>query len=75
MHHLFLRRAALTLFALALFALPTAAYAQDGESASAPAGIGALILLLGIAALLAVGGFYMSANRAVRRDERDETAE
>ena len=53
-------------------AYTTPAFAQDtGAPASAPAGIGVLIFLLGIAAIGFVGFSYLAQSRASREDEKD----
>jgi hypothetical protein len=54
------------LFSALLFLLATApAFAQEGErTTTQPAGIGVLILLMGVLALLLVGGTYLTQNSA-----------
>jgi hypothetical protein len=53
-----------------LFAAPTVALAAEGEKASRPAGIGLLIFLLGLAAIGAVGLYYIRENRAAAEAEK-----
>jgi predicted membrane channel-forming protein YqfA (hemolysin III family) len=52
------------LFSALMFLFATApAFAQEGETATTqPAGIGILILLMGVLALLLVGGTYLTQN-------------
>jgi hypothetical protein len=66
------RKVALFLMALVIFATVTPAYAQEGETATqSPAGIGVLILLMGIAAILIVGGLS-SARAQGESDDKEE---
>ncbi len=53
-----------------LFALPTAALAAEDERTRAPAGIGLLILVLGITAVVIVGAYYIRQNQLAAEQER-----
>jgi membrane protease YdiL (CAAX protease family) len=55
---------------LTLFAAPMVALAAEDEKASAPAGIGLLIFLLGLAAIGAVGFYYIRENQAAAEAEK-----
>ncbi|RMF49260.1 MAG: hypothetical protein D6749_13635 [Chloroflexota bacterium] len=63
-------RLSLAVSALLLFAMPTVAWAAEDEKASAPAGIGLLILMLGILAIAIVGGYYIRQNQLAAEEER-----
>jgi hypothetical protein len=59
-------------------ALAAPVYAQDSGTDTAsqpPAGVGILILFMGIVALVAVGGYYYTQNRAVQHPVEDEIEE
>ncbi|PJF30305.1 MAG: hypothetical protein CUN51_08330 [Candidatus Thermofonsia Clade 1 bacterium] len=53
-----------------LLALPTVAFAAEDGRANAPAGIGLLILLLGILAIAIVSGYYIRQNQLAAEEER-----
>jgi hypothetical protein len=55
---------ALLFSVMMLLTLAAPAFAQEGETATTtqPAGIGILILLMGVLALLLVGGTYLTQN-------------
>jgi glycerol uptake facilitator-like aquaporin len=54
-----------------LLAAPAVALAAEDEKASAPAGIGLLIFLLGLAAIGAVGFYYIRENQAAAKAEKE----
>lgn len=64
--------AALTMIiAVAALALPIPAIAQETEDATASGGVQgvtALLLMLGLGAVVAVGLYYITENQAARRD-------
>ncbi len=53
-----------------LLAAPNAALAAEDAKASTPAGIGLLILVLGITAILIVGGYYVRQNQLAAEAEK-----
>lgn len=71
------RRLFFTLWALMLVSLPTLqVLAEDGPEAPAeptgPQGITVMILMLGIAALLIVGFYYIGQNRPTQPENHEE---
>ena len=61
---------ALMVISAMLFAAPMVALAAEDEKTSAPAGIGLLIFLLGLAAIGAVGFYYIRENQAAAEAEK-----
>jgi hypothetical protein len=57
-------RLAIILVIIELLSLPLPALAQGGEQPRAPEGIGIMLLMMGLAAIVIVGGIYISQNRS-----------
>lgn len=72
-----MRRLFFTLWALVMVVLPTVqALAEDGPEAPAeptgPQGITVMILMIGIAAILMVGFYYIGQNRPPQPENHEE---
>ena len=53
----------ITLLIVGLLSLPLPALAQGNEQPQAPEGVGIMLLMMGLAAIVIVGGIYISQNR------------
>jgi hypothetical protein len=59
---------AITLVIVGLLSLPFPALAQGSEQPQAPEGIGIMLLMMGLAAIVIVGGIYISQNRSGKQN-------
>jgi len=58
---------------LLLVAMPLPALAEGGDqtTSNTPAGLGVLLLVMGLAAIFLVGGYYVSQNRPASQQPSD----